>query len=190
VAGFTLIEVMFALALAATVSAAAVPQLLASVDDFRAAGAARTLAARLQQTRVRAVARARDTALRVSHDSRGYVIATYEDGNANGVRSADIDAGIDRPIAPPFRVNDQFPGVDFGALPAIPGADGSLAPGTDPVRLGSTDSATFTPSGTATAGSLYVLGGRSAQYVVRIYGETGRTRIMRYAVTSRRWVPL
>ena len=188
--GFSLIELMFTLGLAATAGAVAAPQLLASVDDLRAAGAARTIAAQLQQTRVRAVARGRDTAVRVSHDAHGYVLAPYEDGNANGVRTTDIQIGADPAIGPSMRLADEFSGVEFGAMPGIPGADGSAAPGTDPIRLGSGDSVTFTPVGTATAGSLYLLGGHSAQYVVRIYGETGRTRILKYVTAKRSWVPL
>jgi type II secretory pathway pseudopilin PulG len=181
---------MFTLGVAATAAAAAAPQLLASVDSFKTAGAARSVAAQLQQTRVRAVGRGRDTAVRITHDSLGYIITTFEDGNANGVRTVDIQNGVDRAIAAPVRLSEQFSGVDFGALPGIPGADGSSAPGADPVRLGSADSVTFTPIGTATAGSLYLRGGSSAQYVVRIYGETGRTRILKYVLRSRLWVPL
>jgi prepilin-type N-terminal cleavage/methylation domain-containing protein len=189
VPGFTLIEVMFALGLAAIATVVSVPPLLASVDDFRAGGAARTVAARLQDARVRAITRSRDTALRVSHDARGYIVAAFEDGNDNGVTSADIQGGIDQAVGTPVRLVDDFPGVDFGALPGIPGADGSTAPGSDPVRLGSSNSVTFTPLGTATPGSLYVRGG-AAQYVVRIYGETGRTRVLKYVVRTRSWVPL
>ena len=46
---------------------------------------------------------------------------------------------------------------------------------------------TFTATGTATSGSLYLLGRGQTQYVVRIYGETGRTRILRYNARSRTW---
>lgn len=188
--GFTLIELMFMLGLAATVGAATVPQVLASLDDFRAAGAARTITAQLQQARGRAVARGRDTAVRVTLDARGYVLVPFEDGNANGVRAADIQNGVDRAIGPAMRLAADFPGVEFGAIAGVPGADGSAAPGADPIRLGSADSVTFTPAGTATPGSLYLRGGRSAQYAVRIYGETGRTRILRYVTAKRTWVPL
>ncbi len=188
-AGFTFIELVFAAGLAATMGAVAVPQLLTSLAEFRARGATRVVTAQLQQARVRAIARSRDTALRVTHDVKGYAMTTFEDGNGNGVRSADIQSGVDLAIGRPARLGEQFAGVDFGALPGIPGADGSAAPGSDPIRLGSADSVTFTPLGTATAGSLYIRSG-SVQYVVRIYGETGRTRMLKFVVRSRSWVPL
>jgi len=161
-----LIELMFVLGVAATLAAVSLPQLAASVHEFRAAGAARYVAARLQQARVRAITR---------------------DGNRNGVLAADIAAGIDTPVGAQEHLADQFPDVDFGAISGIPGAEGSTAPGSDPIRLGSADSVTFTPTGTATSGSLYVRGKPDIQYVLRIYGETGRTRILRYNARTRTW---
>ena len=186
-AAFSLIELVFVLGVAATLAAASLPQLAASVDEFRAAGAARYVAARLQQARVRAIARNRDTALRIAHDARGYVVSVVEDGNRNGVLARDVMDGVDTAIGPAEHLVDQFPGVDFGAIGGIPGAEGSTAPGSDPIRLGLADSVTFTATGTATSGSLYVRGQRTIQYVVRIYGETGRTRILRYNPRTRTW---
>ena len=49
---------------------------------------------------------------------------------------------------------------------------------------------TFTPLGTATAGSLYVRGKHNVQSVVRIFGETGRTRLLKFTRGSRTWKPL
>ena len=186
-AAFSLIELLFVLGVAATLTSVAVPQLSASLDEVRSAGAARHIAARLQQARVRALTRSRATALRIQADAGGYSISVYEDGNGNGVLASDIASGTDAPVGPPERLPELYTGVDFGALPGIPGAEGSVAPGTDPIRLGSADSVTFTPVGTATAGSLYLHGRTSTQYVVRIYGETGRTRILRYSPITRRW---
>ena len=188
-AAFSLIELVFVLGVAATLAAAAAPGLLAGMEGVRTAGAARFVASRLQLARAQAIARSRDTALRITRDAEGFVVIVYEDGNRNGVLTADISAGVDRPMGSPARIHEQFPGVDFGALPGIPGADGSTAPGTDPIRLGSSDRVTFTPLGTATPGSLY-LRGASSQFVVRIFGETGRTRILRYSQRSRSWHPL
>ena len=187
-AAFSLIELLFALGIAATLTSAAVPQLGTAVDEFRASGATRYVVARLQQARVRAIARNRDTALRIARDSRGFAISVYEDGNGNGVLTRDIQDGTDTLVGAPEYLVDQFPGVDFGALPAIPGVEGSAPPGADPIRLGSADSVTFTPVGTATSGSLYVLGRGSSQYVVRIYGETARTRILRFNTRTRTWL--
>jgi len=187
VAAFTLIELMFVLGLAATVGSIAVPRVAAAVDQYRAAGAARFVLSRLQHARVRAITDSRDTALRITHDARGFSLGLYQDGNHDGVLARDIQAGTDRLLGVVERLPEQFPGVDFGTLPAVAGVEGSAPPGTDPIRLGPADAVTFTPSGTASSGSLYVLGRGATQYVVRIYGETGRTRILRYNPRLRAW---
>jgi type II secretory pathway pseudopilin PulG len=189
VAAFSLIELLFVLGVAATLTAGAAPALSAGLHEMRAAGAARYVSARLQQARLRAITRSRDVALEVRHDSTGYLITTFEDGNRNGVLTRDIGDGIDVPVGRTERIVDQFAGVDFGALPGLPGADGSVAPGADPIRLGATDRVTFTATGTATPGSLYVRGRGSAQYVVRILGETGRTRVLRFNAATGTWHP-
>ena len=54
--GYSLIEVIFVLAIVSTLIGATMMQLHASVDDYRAAGAARFLATRVQQTRMEALA--------------------------------------------------------------------------------------------------------------------------------------
>jgi type II secretory pathway pseudopilin PulG len=191
VAAFSLIELVFVLGLAATLGAFAIPLSLASLDDVRAAGAARYVSARLQQARMEAIVRGSATALRISPARGAYEWGVYVDGNRNGVRSTDIQRGTDRAIAPSVRLVDQFPGVDFGAMPGLPAVDVSgPPPGTDPIRLGSSDMAVFTPLGTATTGSLYIHGRRSTQYVVRIFGETGKTRVLKFNARSRQWIAL
>lgn len=189
-AATSFIELLFAAGVAATIGATATTGVLSATDEIRAAGAARYVAARLQHVRLQALSRTRDTAIRFTLTSAGYRMTVYEDGNGNGVLSADIAVGVDRIVGAPERLSDQFPGVEFGALSGIPGAEGSTAPGSDPIRLGASDGVTFTPLGTGTPGSLYVRGRGTAQYVVRILGETGRTRILKYSVPARTWYPI
>jgi hypothetical protein len=112
----------------------------------------------------------------------------YEDGNGNGVLSRDIQRGTDPEVRRGEQLPDQFPGVDFGAVPGLPAVDPSgTAPGTDPIKLGSSDMVSFSPLGTSTSGSLYVRGRKNAQYAVRIYGETGKTRVLRFDGRNRVW---
>jgi type II secretory pathway pseudopilin PulG len=190
VAAFSLIEIMFVLGAAATVSAVAVPETLATIDDSRTAAAARYAATRLQRTRMDAVTRSNIVAVRFSLVSSHYEFAGYQDGNRNGVLSRDIQSGVDRLVQPADRLGDHFPGVEFCAIPNLPAVDStSTAPGTDPIRLGSSDIVSFTPSGTSSSGSLYICGRRKTQYVVRIYGETGKTRILKFNTGSGQWLP-
>jgi type II secretory pathway pseudopilin PulG len=189
VAAFSLLEIVFVLGAAATVSAVAVPETLATLDDSRTAAAARYVATRLQRTRMDAVARSTISAVRFGLVSSHYDFAGYQDGNRNGVLSRDIQAGIDRLVHPADRLGDHFPGVDFCAIPSLPAVDAtSVAPGSDPIRLGSSDIVSFTPSGTSSSGSLYICGRRNTQYVVRVYGETGKTRILKFNAGSGQWL--
>jgi type II secretory pathway pseudopilin PulG len=189
--GYTFVELLFVIGTVATVSGVAVPQLLTGLDDFRTAGAARHVAARLQRARMDAVVRSADVGLQVTQAADGYSYAVYVDGNRNGVRSADIQRGIDKRLVAPERLSDHFAGVDFGAIPGLPAVDpGGTAPGTDPVLLGSGDMATFAASGTSSSGSLYIRGRRNTQLVVRIYGQTGKTRVLKFDARSRQWKPL
>ena len=188
-AALSLIELVFVLGVAATLGAAAIPQTLASLDESRALGAARYVSVRLQRTRLEAIAGNAAAALRIGRSAEGYSYNVYVDGNRNGVLSRDIESGVDRSIQSIERLGDHFPGVDFGVMPGLPAVDSSSAPpGSDPIKLGASDMATFTATGTATAGSLYIRGRRDVQYVVRILGETGKTRILKFNPRTRQWI--
>jgi prepilin-type N-terminal cleavage/methylation domain-containing protein len=189
--GYSLIEVVFVLGLVAVLSSAALPRMLVGLDDLRASGAARYVASRLQQTRLEAVTRNANTALRFTPVGDGMIFTAYIDGNRNGVRTLDIERGLDRPIRAGEQLRNQFSGVDFGTQPDLPAVDSSgPPPGADPIRLGVSNMVSFTPDGSATPGSLYVRGQRNTQLVVRILGETGRTRILRFDPRARIWKPL
>ncbi|HYM24550.1 MAG TPA: GspH/FimT family pseudopilin, partial [Vicinamibacterales bacterium] len=189
--GSTLLEMLFVSALAATLGGIAVPQTLAALDDIRAAGAARYVSGRLQRARMEAVLRSAEVAIKYTQTAGGYSYAVYVDGNRNGVRGADITTNVDRQILPDEKLTDFFKGVDFGALPSLPPVDsGGTAPGSDPIRLGSSDMASFSARGTSSTGTLYIRGQGSSQYAVRLYGETGKTRILKFDPRLRRWNPL
>jgi hypothetical protein len=147
--------------------------------------------AELGQLKVGAVKQSRELAVRFTPAGGSYELTAYADGNRNGIRARDIRSGVDPMIQPSRRLRDDFSGVDFGTSPDLPAVDASSTPpGTDPIRLGSSDMVVFTPLGTATAGSLYIRGRRGAQYVVRIFAETGKTRTLKYDGRSRSWNPL
>jgi hypothetical protein len=69
----------------------------------------------------------------------------------------------------------------------LPGPDGTPS-STDAVKFGSADIASFSPDGTATAGTLFLRSKHGVQYAVRVAGVTGRTRILRYDPAARAWV--
>jgi prepilin-type N-terminal cleavage/methylation domain-containing protein len=190
-AGYSLVELAVALAIVGTVTAMATPAVLATVDDSRALAAAHYISTRLQQTRMEAVARTSNVAVRFVPIGSTYAYTVYQDGNGDGVLNRDIQSGVDGAIHAAERLGDQFPGVDFGVLPSLPPADPTgTAPGADPIKLGSSNMASFTPAGTSSSGTIYIRGKGNAQYAVVVYGETGKTRTVKFNVTSRQWGPL
>src|SRR6476659_4592039 len=99
VPGFTILELLFALAIAGTLAAMAVPQGLRTLDDFRTRSAARYLAARLADARIRAIKRSCAMGLRFQPASPDYLITAVADGNGNGLRTTEIQRGIDRTVS-------------------------------------------------------------------------------------------
>jgi type II secretory pathway pseudopilin PulG len=189
--GYTFLELLFVLSAFATLSGIAVPQLLSGLDAYRTSGAARYLAARIQRARIEAIARSTNVAMQFVQSGSGYSFAVYVDGNGDGVRTADVREGIDPCLVGTERLTDHFPGVEFGLLPDLPPIDpGSPPPGTDPIKLGTSSILSYSPTGTSSSGSLYVRGRSNAQYAVRVLGDTGRTRVLRYDARARQWRPV
>jgi hypothetical protein len=186
--GYSLLEIVFVAGMSVTLTAVSVPQMLSGLDDYRAAGAAHYISTRFQRARMEAVMRSAAVALQFTAAGTSYAYAEYVDGNGNGVLTREIRSGIDPLVRAKERLADQFTGVDFGALPGLPPIDaGATPPGSDPIRLGSGNSASFSPLGSATAGTVYILGRGGAQYAVRIFGETGKTRLLKFDRGTSRW---
>jgi len=182
--GFSAVEIVMALGIGAMLSGMALPPVLRTLEEYRAAGAARYVASRLQRARMEAVRRSSNVAVRFTEAGE---LAMFVDANGNGVLSAEIRDGIDRQLGATERIGNDFTGVVLGTLPGLPSVEpGGAPPGADPIRLGSSNIASFTSMGTSSSGSVY-LRSRTCQFVVRIYGDTGKTRILRFEERSRQW---
>lgn len=160
-------------------AAAATAQVLSSLDHSRGYAAARFLGARLGAARLQAVARGAAVALRFEEGAGGLSFTVFQDGNGNGVRTADIEAGIDPAVESPTSLPEHFPGVDIGLAPA--------SPATDPLQIGRSNLLTFTPVGTSTSGTIYIRDREGTQWAVRVLGATGRTRVLRYDANADTW---
>jgi prepilin-type N-terminal cleavage/methylation domain-containing protein len=186
--GFTILELLFALAIAGTLTTFAVPQGLRALDDFRTRAAARYLAQRLVDARLGAIKRSLAQGLRFEAATPDYRVTTVIDGNANGLRTLDLQRGIDRPLTQPETVGTHFQDVVFGILDDVPDADGQPANGMDGVRVGVSKLLAMNPDGTSTSGTLYLHGRDRAQYAVRVLGVTGRVRVLKFDHVRRRWM--
>jgi type II secretory pathway pseudopilin PulG len=185
--GTTFVEVLFALTVMVTAAAMSVPLVGGAMDEARTAMAARYVAGRIGSTRLDAVRRSSAVALTFEPSPGDYAFAIVGDGNGNGVRSAEIRQGIDRPLGPLERLGEKFPGVRFELAPGVPDADGRAGTGPDGVRIGTARILTMSSDGSATSGTLYIRG-RRGQYAVRVLGATGRTRILEYRPGNRSWI--
>jgi prepilin-type N-terminal cleavage/methylation domain-containing protein len=185
-AGFTLIELMLTVALAATLTGIAIPVIGSTVDEIRVAGAARHVAARVAAARIDAVRRSTTVGLRFVATGSDYSYMTYQDTNGNGLRTTEITGGVDVALSARECLHDNYPGAAFGLLAGIPDLDGATG-SSDGVRVGTSRILSVSPNGSATSGTLYVHG-RRGQYAVRVLGATGRTRVFEYDTGARRWV--
>jgi len=131
--------------------------------------------------------RSTPVAIQFSQSAGGYRYSVFLDGNGSGVLTSDIRAGIDPPLGVAESLRDNFKGIDFGALPGLPAIDpGGTPPGDDPIRLGAGSLLTFTAHGSSSTGTVYIRG-RDAQYAVRVFGDTGKSRVLKFHPRTRRW---
>ena len=173
---------MFVMAIVTIVSATAIPQLLVGLDRSRAIAAARYLAQQCAIARFQAVGQGRYVAVRFTPAGADYAAHMFLDGNRNGVRAADIAAGIDTPLGAEVLLSADFSGARIALDP-------QLGLGVHPIKLGGTTLLSFSPVGTATPGTVYILGRDGTQLAVRVLGATARTRVLRYQRATNTWGP-
>jgi hypothetical protein len=188
--GYSLVDLLVTMAVAGCVMSISVPRLDGALDAWRTRAAAFFVAERVSLTRMQAVHRGANVALRFEAEDGTFRLRAYADGNDNGVRSADITGGYDPPITPPDRLDHLFPGARFGFIPGARLIDGT-AVGTDddPIRFGGARMMASAPAGTATSGTVYIRGRGPVQFAVVVLGATGRARVVRFDAMTRQWTP-
>ena len=187
----TLPEVLAAVAVIGIAAAVGAGPLREGFDRARLASAAGELGRRMVAARWQAVAGGRSVGLRFEPEGEGWMVATYIDGDGDGIRAADIAAGRDRPAGAPFRPADGRGGVRFGIpagrYPRVPPSRGLLAGGQDPIRFGRSDIVSFSPLGDATAGTAYLTDDSGRMAAVVVFGATARVRVLRYDARTGAW---
>lgn len=189
--GAALIDVIVAASLSAIMAAMAVPVIGGTLERERTIVGAQYLSGQLQRARLESLQRGGAVAVRFEIVGERTGIRLYADGNGNGVLQRDIDRGIDRALAPlewldvrsrdvSLRINQYVDDV---------GGAGELAPGDDPLRIGNTALLAFSPLGSSTSGTLYVAARRGPQMAIRVFGATGRVRVLTFDARSRQWRP-
>ncbi|MCG8457077.1 MAG: GspH/FimT family pseudopilin [Holophagales bacterium] len=155
--------------------------------------AAGEVAAALGQARMYAIRYQVNVAVRFEETQSGVVLATYRDGDGDGVLARDIDRGIDVECKPPHIITMTAGGVELGfpSGPAPKNPDGSgrrLTRLSDPIRFNRSDMASFSPLGTATPGTVYLTARDRHLVAVRVSQGAGRVRLLYYEAGKERWI--
>jgi prepilin-type N-terminal cleavage/methylation domain-containing protein len=204
--GTSLLELLMVMTVVAIASSIAFASVERSATAARETGAARAFAMRVRQTRLEAVRRSTGVALHFITTSTVPQFRAYADGNGNGVRTRDITSGADPPLGAAAALEDGLGGVRFARAADVPlvgdDADASTSSGSagaastaggveddgaGAIRIGAAGLLSFGPTGSGTSGTIY-LRGPTRQFAVRIYGPTGRVRLLEFDPRARAWV--
>ncbi len=190
--GFTLIEILVVLALAALVLSFGVPALDAWHRDLRVRMAAAEVVGAMQTARLWAIRHSAHVAIKFRTDPDGRVSQTlYRDGDGDGVRNADIASGVDPQVRSSRTLAHFGHTVRFGfppdMVPRDPGTGRPMNRLDDPIRFNNTDLASFSPLGTSTPGSVYLTDGSRVLAAVRVDYRVGRMRVLVYDPDEQRW---
>lgn len=189
--GAALIDIVVATSLSVLMAAIAVPVIGGTLERERTIVGAQYLAGQLQRARLESLKRARSVAVRLQVIGDRTQLRLFADGNGNGVLQRDIDRGIDLPLTPSAWLDDQARDISLRINQEVSDVAGvtTLAPGDDPLSMGSTSILTFSPLGSATSGTLYVAAHRGPQMAIRVFGATGRVRVLMFDARTRQWQP-
>jgi Tfp pilus assembly protein FimT len=189
--GAALIDVIFAASLGLVMTAIAVPVVGGTLERERTIVGTQYVVGQLQRARLDSLKRARSVAVRLEVVNDRTRLQLFADGNGNGVLQRDIDRGIDQPLTAPEWLDDQARDISLRVNQPITDVAGSTAitPGEDPLRIGNTALLTFSPLGSATSGTLYVAAHRGPQLAIRVFGATGRVRVLMFDAQTRQWHP-
>lgn len=153
----------------------------------------RLLVTELRLLRARAIALGRNVGWTFQrNDEGGWSVRTCIDGDGDGLRQSDLDAGIDRAVDPPrpllasnlaCRLGFPNEGVTDPSDPRT-----RLGPGAPPFRFGRSKFVSFSPLGESTPGSIFLVDTTGRAYCLRLHGATGRPHLLRWEPLRQRWL--
>ncbi len=193
--GFTLLELLVATTILALLATLTVPPLRQQIAQHRVRLAAAEVASALWTARSRAVRYGVAVGVRFEVEGSeaggaAAIFSLYADGDGDGVRTADMNAGSDPRIGRPARLLHVGSGIRFGIPKGLEPREftgsGRLDRLDDPLRFGRSDIASFSPAGTASPGTAFVTDGYHL-FAVRVYNRTGKVRILRYVRDREQW---
>ena len=189
--GWSLIDALVALTVVGLLASWSAPLAARVVADAKTAAAAREFAMLFHAMRWRSVSENRNVGLFFERVGGAWQWWEVDDGNGNGLRTAEIRSGADLKRSGPHRVETTHRGVRLGfptgnPVPNIPPRRGTLS-GPDPVRFGRSDVVSFSPRGRSSSGTLFLTDGRRRLYGVLLYGASARVRVWRWDDREMQW---
>lgn len=107
----------------------------------------------------------------------------FEDGDQDGIRTQDINSGIDLMVKPflpmQFSQGKIIPGILSSDIPDIY-TGGHISNPEDPVKFGRGNICSFSPLGASSPGTIYLTDNRSLQAAVRIFATSAYIRTFVY----------
>jgi prepilin-type N-terminal cleavage/methylation domain-containing protein len=187
--GITLIELIVVVAIIGIIALCAMPAFAAYRRQASVIAAGHEMRSLLREVRSRAIARGRYSGVKFVKSGKNWTYTLYDDGNGNGIYNADINKGIDRRYFGPAVVMPQFQTAAIALLPnTIRDPDGAKLLPTDPaLQFGTSTICSFSPLGSGTPGTIYISDGIDNLYAVRVFGATGKVRMLRYDAGTQKW---
>ncbi len=191
--GFSVVEMVVYAAVVLSIATLGLPSVFEWGSGLRVGLAAGEVTAVLHRARIFSVQHNVKVAVKFQMQPDSVVThALYRDGDGDGVRNADIVAGIDPEVRPPRRLAHLGRRIRFG----FPAGDPPRDPGNprsrldrldDPIRFNRSDLASFNPRGTATPGTVYLTDGRRHLAAVRVNNRSGKIATLVYDPDAETW---
>lgn len=138
---------------------------------------------------MRAIASGRNVGVRFTKSGTTWMYTLYDDRNGNGIKTAEINSGVDKRITFPKRVLNtvRYASIAVPTQTIIDPDGAKLKPTDSPVQFGSSAICSFSPLGESSSGTIYLTDSDGEIWCARVYGASARVRVLRYA-GGKRWV--
>lgn len=189
--GVTLIEMLLVVAIIAMFAVASVPAFAELQRRAALRAASQELRSIFHLARTRAISRNANCGLRFFKTAGQWQFAVYDDGDGDGLKTADIAAGVDKRFGSPRVILPESKAVTIG-LPSqsiLDPAGNALSPTSSPVKFNASSICSFSALGQSTPGTIYLRDRAGEVFAVRVYGASAKIRVLRYDRVSQKWVP-
>jgi prepilin-type N-terminal cleavage/methylation domain-containing protein len=187
--GLTLLELLVVIAIVGMTCAVSFPA-FRSINGRRAVrAAAGEIRTAFNGARSRALSTSRNCGLKFTLSAGEWKYALYDDGDGDGVRNEDIASGIDRQLTRPRRVLEleRRAAISLPPVTMIDPDGDPLPPTKPPVQFNKSAICSFSPTGTATPGTIYLTDAAGDAWCVRVLGASAKTRLLRYNWLTKKW---